>query len=83
LIKPFISNPNAKRITYEGMRIVMNKSTKSKQIVVRFSDHSYDMISEYAEMEHRGLGEFVRHATLIYIEQFYKDAAFTINERKQ
>ena len=46
------------------------KETKSKQIVVRFDTNSYDTISEYAEIEHRGLGEFVRHATLFYIEHY-------------
>jgi len=51
----------------------MKKGTKAKQIVVRFNDHSYDEISKYAELEHRGLGEFVRHATLIYIERVCKE----------
>ena len=51
----------------------MKKGTKAKQIVVRFNDHSYDEISKYAELEHRGLGEFVRHATLLYIEQVCKE----------
>ena len=50
----------------------MNKETKAKQIVVRFDNQSYDKISQYAEFEHRGLGEFVRHATLFYIERFDK-----------
>jgi len=47
----------------------MEKDTKIKQVVVRFDNHSYDMICEFAKSEHRGLGEFVRHAALIYIEQ--------------
>jgi len=47
----------------------MKKPTKTKQIVVRFDNPSYDKISVYAEKEHRGLGEFVRHAALFYIEQ--------------
>ena len=50
----------------------MKKETKSKQVVVRFDTHSYDKIKEYAEIEHRGMGEFVRHATLEYIENFNK-----------
>jgi len=53
----------------------MKKNTKAKQIVVRFDYHSYDKISAYAAMEHRGLGEFVRHATLCYIERFEKEHA--------
>ena len=40
-----------------------------KQIVVRFDQHSYDLIKEYAKIEHRGIGEFVRHAALDYIER--------------
>ncbi|MCL2408002.1 MAG: hypothetical protein FWC96_00095 [Oscillospiraceae bacterium] len=48
----------------------MEKKTKTKQIAVRFDDQSYEKISQYAEKEHRGLGEFVRHATLFYIEHF-------------
>ena len=48
----------------------MKKEVKTKQIVVRFDDQSYDKISEYADLDHRGLGEFVRHATLLYISQF-------------
>ena len=46
----------------------MKKETKEKQIVVRFDKSSYDNISEFAALEHRGLGEFVRHATLVYID---------------
>ena len=51
----------------------MKKEVKTKQIVVRFDDQSYDKISEFAEMDHRGLGEFVRHATLLYISQANKE----------
>jgi len=51
----------------------MKKGIKAKQIVVRFDNNSYDRICEYADVEHRGLGEFVRHATLFYIEQFNRD----------
>ena len=50
----------------------MKTKTKVKQIVVRFDQQSYDKINEQAEMEHRGLGEFVRHAALFYIEHFEK-----------
>ena len=50
----------------------MKKEAKIKQIVVRFDNYSYDKISKCAEMEHRGLGEFVRHAVLVYIENFNK-----------
>ena len=45
------------------------KSNKTKQIVIRFDENTYTKISEYAEMEHRGLGEFVRHAALCYVER--------------
>ena len=51
----------------------MKKETKTKQIVVRFDDHSYEKICGYAEAEHRGLGEFVRHAALFYIEYFDRE----------
>ena len=47
----------------------MKPATKVKQIVVRFDQYSYDLISKYANIEHRGLGEFVRHAALDYIEK--------------
>ena len=47
----------------------MKTETKTKQIVVRFDNSSYEKINAYAEKEHRGLGEFVRHATLYYIER--------------
>ena len=58
------------RIKYKEVIKTMKKDVKVKQIVVRFDAHSYDRISEFAETEHRGLGEFVRHAALFYIEQF-------------
>ena len=47
----------------------MKQKTKVKQIVVRFDQQSYDSISEYAQTEHRTLGEFVRHAALDYIDK--------------
>jgi hypothetical protein len=50
----------------------MKKELKVKQIVLRFDKSSYDKISEYAKSEHRGLGEFVRHAALSYIENLEK-----------
>ena len=50
----------------------MKKGTKAKQVVVRFDLRSYDKICEYADMEHRGLGEFVRHAVLVYLERCEK-----------
>jgi len=55
----------------------MPKEAKTKQIVVRFDNHSYEKISDYAEKEHRGLGEFVRHATLAYIENLDKEHTHT------
>ena len=59
----------------------MKKETKVKQIVIRFDNHSYERIKECAEIEHRGLGEFVRHATLDYIESFEKNKSGS-NERR-
>ena len=56
----------------KGMGNVMKKATKTKQIVVRFDDESYERISECAETEHRCIGEFVRHAALFYVDQFEK-----------
>ena len=47
----------------------MKKDIKTRQIVVRFDGPSYDRINEYANFEHRGLGEFVRHAVLVYIDK--------------
>ena len=56
----------------------MKKATKEKQIVVRFDRASYDIINEHANLEHRGLGEFIRHTALVYIEKYYheKEASF-------
>jgi len=51
----------------------MKKAVKSKQIMVRFDDNAYAKINAYAEKEHRGLGEFIRHAALFYIEYFDKE----------
>ena len=51
----------------------MEKDTKAKQIAIRFDGHSYEQIRKCAEIEHRGLGSFVRHATLFYIENFVDD----------
>jgi len=56
------------------MSTIMKRDIKTEQIVVRFDKRSYDKICEYAEIEHRGLGEFVRHAALYYIEQFNNDS---------
>ncbi|MCL2146526.1 MAG: hypothetical protein FWH52_01840 [Synergistaceae bacterium] len=50
----------------------MENSTKVKQIVIRFNIPSYEKIRECAEIEHRGLGDFVRHAALDYIERVYQ-----------
>ena len=50
----------------------MKQAAKTKQIVVRFSQHSYDLICVHARTEHRGIGEFVRHAALDYIEKLYQ-----------
>ena len=46
----------------------MKKDAKTKQIVVRFDVPSYEQINDHAKTEHRGLGEFIRHAVLVYIE---------------
>jgi len=59
----------------------MKKGAKAKQIVVRFDYHSYDKISDYATIEHRGLGEFVRHAALSYIEQLDRTKS-SVNEQE-
>jgi len=53
----------------------MKVDTKVKQIVVRFDRPSYDKISDFAAKEHRGLGEFVRHAVLVYIEDCAQERA--------
>ena len=50
----------------------MPKQTKPKQIVIRFDQESYEKIREHAEIEHRGMGEFIRHTALVYIEHFKK-----------
>lgn len=47
----------------------MKKGAKSKQIAVRFDLQAYERINEIAALEHRGLGEFVRHAVLVYVER--------------
>ena len=59
----------------------MEKKTKTKQIAVRFDSKSYEKISFYAEKEHRGLGEFVRHAALFYIEYLEKQEELS-NEKR-
>jgi len=51
----------------------MNKDTKTKSVAIRFDNHSYEKIGRCAEAEHRGMGSFVRHATLLYIESFTAD----------
>ena len=51
----------------------MKNENKTKQIVVRFDLQSYEKITEYAAAEHRGFGDFVRHATLYYIEKLDKE----------
>ena len=50
----------------------MKKPNKTKQIVIRLDESSYVKIHEQAEKEHRGLGEFVRHTALDYIERIGK-----------
>ncbi|MCL2372356.1 MAG: hypothetical protein FWC78_03020 [Defluviitaleaceae bacterium] len=47
----------------------MEKESKTKQIAIRFDIGSYEKINKFATKEHRGLGDFVRHATLSYIEK--------------
>jgi len=51
----------------------LKKCTKARQIAVRFDDPSYEKILECAKAEHRGLGELVRHAVLVYVEQSEKE----------
>ena len=51
----------------------MKRGTKGRTIVARFDDNAYEKISNYATIEHRGLGEFVRHATLFYIERLDRE----------
>ena len=60
----------------------MKAETKTKQIVIRFDNPSYEKISDYAMIEHRGLGEFVRHAALIYVERLEAEKESQVkNER--
>jgi len=51
----------------------LKKDTKAKQIAVRFDDLSYEKINKCAKAEHRGLGELVRHAVLVYVEKYDKE----------
>jgi len=48
----------------------MKPKIKTKQIVVRFDEHSYDIIRDCAERDHRSIGEFVRHTALLHVEYF-------------
>jgi len=59
----------------------MEKAKKTRQIVIRFDDPSYNKIKIYADKEHRGMGEFVRHAALFYIEHFEKAKIATHSEQ--
>ena len=59
----------------------MKKEIKEKQIVVRFDKSSYEKINNHAKLEHRGLGEFVRHAALVYIENYYRESEASIYSR--
>jgi len=59
---------------------MMNKAAKTKQIVVRFDFPSYEKICNYSLIEHRGLGEFVRHAALCYIEHLDKSMDLCVVE---
>ena len=60
----------------------MKTETKPKQVVVRFDIPSYEKITEYAAAEHRGFGDFVRHATLYYIEKLDKTKN-AVSEKKE
>ena len=51
----------------------MNGGPKARQIVVRFDVPSFEKIRMRAYIEHRGLGEFVRHAVLVYIQELEKE----------
>jgi len=51
----------------------MKREPKDKQIVVRFDSSSYDTISAHAKLEHRGLGESVRHASLVYVQLYNQE----------
>ena len=61
----------------------MKAKTKVKQIVVRFDQKSYDRISAHAEIEHRTLGEFVRHAALDYIDKAEQAREISSYERRK
>jgi len=50
----------------------MKRETKSKQIIVKLDDLSYDKIKRQAEIEHRCLSEFIRHAVLCYFDNYEK-----------
>ena len=58
----------------------MKKDLKTKQIAVRFAADSYEKINKCAKEEHRGLGAFVRHATLFYVKNFMEEDA-SVNRR--
>ena len=60
----------------------MKSETKTKQIVVRFDLRSYEKITQYAVAEHRGFGDFVRHATLYCIEKLDKEQ-YSAKENKE
>jgi len=60
----------------------MDRKPKAKQIVVRFDIPSFEKIEAFSEKEHRGFGEFVRHAVLVYIEDFEKNNESNKNEKK-
>jgi hypothetical protein len=50
----------------------MKKEKKSKQIIVKLDDLSYEKIFNQAKTEHRCISEFVRHTTICYIENLSK-----------
>ena len=82
------SQRNTKTVYADSKRLLkgirkMNKDIKVKQIVIRFDNHSYDKIRDCAEIEHRGLGEFVRHAALEYIENYNKTRAIAADGRRR
>ena len=72
---------HSKYFTKRNEPFEMEKESKVKQIVVRFDTCSYDKISAFAKAEHRGLGEFVRHAALHYIEHLDKARDVLNDER--
>ena len=49
----------------------MNNDFRTVKVVIRFDNNSYETIKECARIEHRSMGELVRHAALEYIENFY------------